>query len=186
MTTSPPLSIRLAVPLAVPLAALLVLGACAAPDLRDETPGRAQAFPPVHTQTLIPGGERRMWSEIQAEQSRASSPSRAASRDDGRPDPAGRQEQETGQQPRKPPPRRRGSSSPPPDPAVLPQPPRPVQMPPPPSTQGTTDAFKRDLLQPDVQRLREQDALGRLDPFGQRDLMKRENDLRQYGDPLAR
>ena len=55
-----------------PLAFLLAAGACAQPDLRDDMPGRAQAFPPVHEQTVIPGGgERRTWSQIQAEQSRA-------------------------------------------------------------------------------------------------------------------
>ena len=59
-------------------------------------------------------------------------------------------------------------------------------MPPPPSSQSATDAFKRDLIRPEVDRMRTDDAMGRLDPLGQRDLMRRENDLRQWGDPLAR
>ena len=65
-------------------------------------------------------------------------------------------------------------------------PPRPIPVPPPPSSQSATDAFKRDLIRPEVDRMRTDDAMGRLDPLGQRDLMRRENDLRQYGDPLAR
>ncbi|SMH52727.1 hypothetical protein [Azospirillum agricola] len=155
----------------LPLTALLALAACAPSDLRDDMPGRAQGFPPIHTQTLRPGGTApgadlspqptRRWSQVQAEQGRAG----------------------PGDQPPK---RRRGSSSPPPDPSVLPQPPRPVPLPPVPSTQGATDAFKRDLIRPEVDRMRTDDAMGRLDPLGQRDLMRRENDLRQLGDPLAR
>ncbi|MFD1626683.1 hypothetical protein [Azospirillum griseum] len=81
---------------------------------------------------------------------------------------------------------RAGSSSPLPDPAVSPAPPRPVPLPLPPSTQSATDAFKRDLLRPEADRMRADDALGRLDPLQQRDLMRRELELRQLGDPLAR
>ncbi|MDR6769727.1 hypothetical protein [Azospirillum sp. BE72] len=173
-----------------PLAFLLAAGACAPSELRDDTPGRAQAFPPVYNQTFGPGGgERRTWSQIQAEQSR----------DDARPGTTARPRQTEEPQPRansrdtdsrdtdRPPPKRpRGSSSPPPDPAAMPQPPRPIPVPPPPSSQSATDAFKRDLIRPEVDRMRTDDAMGRLDPLGQRDLMKRENDLRQWGDPLAR
>ncbi len=81
---------------------------------------------------------------------------------------------------------RAGSSSPPPDPAAYPPSPRPVPLPPPALTQNATDAFKRDLLRPEVDRMRADDALGRLDPLQQRDLMRRELELRQLGDPLAR
>ncbi len=171
-----------------PLAFLLAAGACAQPDLRDDMPGRAQAIPPIHEQTVIPGGgERRTWSQIQAEQSRAGSKpatqARQAQTSQAEPPQARR---DSGDTDRPPPKRRRGSSSPPPDPAVLPQPPRPIPVPPPPSSQSATDAFKRDLIRPEVDRMRTDDAMGRLDPLGQRELMKRENDLRQWGDPLAR
>ncbi|MCG5240168.1 hypothetical protein ACIU1J_08330 [Azospirillum doebereinerae] len=175
MTASPWLPLRRL----VPLAALTALAACAPSEFRDDAPGRAQAFPPVRTQTLTPSAGtpsaaldapaqtgRRTWSQTQGVPPKAA-PSRP--NDD---DP----------QPR----RRRGSSSPPPDPAALPQPPRPVPLPPVPSTQAATDAFKRDLIRPEVDRMRTDDAMGRLDPLGQRDLMRRENDLRQLGDPLAR
>ncbi|WP_148219166.1 hypothetical protein [Azospirillum sp. B510] len=169
------------------LAVLLAAGACAPSDPRGDQPGRAsdsapnstQAFPPIHTETFIPGGGRRTWSGIQADQNQAdqSRADRQANRG------SDRDSNDTGQPPPK---RRRGSSSPPPDPAALPQPPRPVPLPPPPSSQSATDAFKRDLIRPEVDRMRTDDAIGRLDPLGQRDLMRRENDLRQWGDPLAR
>ncbi|WP_391348033.1 hypothetical protein [Azospirillum sp. A23] len=173
-----------------PLLLLLAAGACAPSDLRDDTPGRAQAFPPVYNQTVVPGGgERRTWSQIQAEQSRTDSRPAAAAQSrqtESRQtdDRQIRRDPDSTDQP--PPKRRRGSSSPPPDPAALPQPPRPIPVPPPPSSQSATDAFKRDLIRPEVDRMRTDDAMGRLDPLGQRDLMRRENDLRQFGDPLAR
>lgn len=183
-----------------PLLLLLAAGACAPSDLRDDTPGRAQAFPPVYNQTVVPGGgERRTWSQIQAEQSRTDPKPAAAAQsrqtesrqteprrtDNGQSnDRQIRRDPDSTDQP--PPKRRRGSSSPPPDPAALPQPPRPIPVPPPPSSQSATDAFKRDLIRPEVDRMRTDDAMGRLDPLGQRDLMRRENDLRQFGDPLAR
>ncbi|WP_377810062.1 hypothetical protein ABNQ38_21235 [Azospirillum sp. A29] len=173
-----------------PLLLLLAAGACAPSDLRDDTPGRAQAFPPVYNQTVVPGGgERRTWSQIQAEQSRTDSKPATAARsrqtsDSQSDDRQIRRDPDGTDQP--PPKRRRGSSSPPPDPAALPQPPRPIPVPPPPSSQSATDAFKRDLIRPEVDRMRTDDAMGRLDPLGQRDLMRRENDLRQFGDPLAR
>ncbi len=78
-----------------------------------------------------------------------------------------------------------GSSSPP-DSTGYPPTPHPRPLPPPASTHGATDAFKRDLLRPEVDRMRQDDALGRLDPLQQRDLTRRENELRQLGDPLAR
>lgn len=180
----PPLARRLA-----PLAFLLAAGACAPSELRDDTPGRAQAFPPVYNQTFVPGGgERRTWSQIQAEQSRTDQRTDSGPGTAARPrqaeDPQTRRD--SGDTDRTPPKRPRGSSSPPPDPAALPQPPRPIPVPPPPSSQNATDAFKRDLIRPEVDRMRTDDAMGRLDPLGQRDLMRRENDLRQWGDPLAR
>ncbi|PWC83381.1 hypothetical protein TSH100_20375 [Azospirillum sp. TSH100] len=168
-----------------PLLLLLAAGACAPTELRDDNPGRAQAFPPVYNHTVIPGvGERRTWSQIQAEQSRADSNPTATAQSRQPDDRQIRRDQDGTDQP--PPKRRRGSSSPPPDPAALPQPPRPIPVPPPPSSQSATDAFKRDLIRPEVDRMRTDDAMGRLDPLGQRDLMRRENDLRQWGDPLAR
>lgn len=167
-----------------PLALLLAAGACAPSDLRDDMPGRAQAFPPIHEQTVIPGGERRTWSQIQAEQSRAGSSAGTGAWPRQAEEAQPRRDSDSTDRP--PPKRRRGSSSPPPDPAVLPQPPRPIPVPPPPSSQSATDAFKRDLIRPEVDRMRTDDAMGRLDPLGQRELMKRENDLRQWGDPLAR
>jgi hypothetical protein len=159
--------------LAVLLPVLLPLSACVSGDLRDDAPGRAQAFPPIHMQTVTPGvvfepsaappaSAGRSWKQIQADSARTGGPDNP------------------------PPHRRRGSSSPPPDPAVLPQPPRPVPLPPVPSTESATNAFKRDLVRPEIDRMRTDDALGRLSPLEQRDLMRRENDLRQWGDPLAR
>lgn len=179
----PPLARRLA-----PLVFLLAAGACAPSELRDDSPGRAQAFPPVYNQTFVPGGgERRTWSQIQAEQSRTGSGPAARPRQAEEPQPrANSRAPDSGNTDRPPPKRPRGSSSPPPDPAALPQPPRPIPVPPPPSSQSATDAFKRDLIRPEVDRMRTDDAMGRLDPLGQRDLMRRENDLRQWGDPLAR
>lgn len=179
----PPLARRLA-----PLVFLLAAGACAPSELRNDSPGRAQAFPPVYNQTFVPGGgERRTWSQIQAEQSRtdASPATRPRQADEAQPR-ANSRAPDSGNTDRPPPKRPRGSSSPPPDPAALPQPPRPIPVPPPPSSQSATDAFKRDLIRPEVDRMRTDDAMGRLDPLGQRDLMRRENDLRQWGDPLAR
>ncbi len=173
-----------------PLAFLLAAGACAPSQLRDDAPGRAQAVPPVSNQTVLPGsGEWRTWSQIQAEQSRAgSSPGTTARpRQAEAPQPRANSRDPGSENIGRPPPMRpRGSSSPPPDPAALPQPPRPIPVPPPPSSQSATDAFKRDLIRPEVDRLRTEDAMGRLDPLGQRELMRRENDLRQLGDPLAR
>lgn len=175
------------------LAAALLLAACAT-EIRDETPGRAEALPPVRTQMYMPGavtpvpvpgqapvqapvqdGRWRTLSQIRAEanarperqvQAQAQTPAPA-------PDPA---------QPR--PQRRRGSSSPPPEPLAMPT---PGPLPTAPSTEAMTDRFKRDLMSPEVDRLRADDALGRLDPLQQRELFRKEQDLRQYGTgPLGR
>lgn len=178
---------------ALPLAVLpVLLAACAPTEFRDDMPGRAQAFPPVRMETLPPsaaldtpaGARPRLWSEqVQEAPPRRRAPEATPQRPQEPPRQTVTPRPGDGEPPPK---RRRGSSSPPPDPAALPQPPRPVPLPPVPSTQSATDAFKRDLIRPEVDRMRTDDALGRLDPLGQRDLMRRENDLRQWGDPLAR
>ncbi|WP_449232176.1 hypothetical protein [Azospirillum doebereinerae] len=186
MTESPWLPLRRL----APLAALVALAACAPSEFRDDMPGRAQAFPPVRTQTFTPSAAldapaqpgRRTWSQIQGVPSNQVQ-GVPRNQNQGVP-PKVTQSRPNDEDP--PPRRRRGSSSPPPDPAAMPQPPRPLPLPPVPSTQAATDAFKRDLIRPEVDRMRTDDAMGRLDPLGQRDLMRRENDLRQLGDPLAR
>lgn len=166
--------------------ASLLLSACAT-EIRDDMPGRAQApasglSGPIRTESYTPGaaaaapaGERRLWSQSrdagQRDERSRSQASAPQSRTDGEQD--------------QPPPRHRGSSSPPP--AQLIAPPQTVPLPAPPSTQSATDAFKRDLIRPDIDRMRTDDAMGRLDPLQQRDLMRRENDMRQWGgDPLRR
>lgn len=92
-----------------------------------------------------------------------------------RPRPAGEKPPAESPQRKKPP----GSSTapgliPPPVTAPLPTPP-PV----PKDSRDDTNRFKRDLLQPDVDRLRQQNDLGRLDPFQKRDLLNRELELHQ-------
>lgn len=166
--------------------ASLLLPACTT-DIRDDMPGRAQApasglSGPIRTETYTPGtaaaapaGERRLWSQSRDAGQREEQPRSQAGAPQSRTD--GDRDQ--------PPPRRRGGSSPPP--AQLIAPPQTVPLPAPPSTQSATDAFKRDLIRPDIDRMRSDDAMGRLDPLQQRDLMRRENDLRQWGgDPLRR
>lgn len=166
--------------------ASLLLSACTT-EMRDDMPGRAQApgsglSGPIRTETYTPGtaaaasaGERRLWSQSQNAGQQVERPRTQASVPEGR----------AGSEQDQPPPRRRGSSSPPP--AQLIAPPQTVPLPVPPSTQSATDAFKRDLIRPDIDRMRTDDAMGRLDPLQQRDLMRRENDLRQWGgDPLRR
>ncbi|MGY0743670.1 hypothetical protein ACW7AA_01335 [Azospirillum argentinense] len=156
-------------PVAVALAAL-ALGACA-PDVHDEMPGRAQAAPPVSAQ----GGGLKTLRQIQAEENARPTPA-------PRPEPAPAPPQklsDASQTPNQPPPvRRRGSSSPPLPP--IDQPATPA-LPEPGSTQGLTDRAKRDLMSPEVDRLRTEDAMGRLDPLQQRDLLRKQQDLRQYG-----
>ncbi|WP_145674749.1 hypothetical protein [Azospirillum brasilense] len=159
-------------PVAVALTAV-ALGACA-PDVHDEMPGRAQAAPSASAQS---GGLKTL-RQIQAEENaRPISPPRP------QPAPAPPQKlsdasQAPGQPPDQPPVRRRGSSSPPPPP--IDQPATPA-LPAPGSTQGLTDRAKRDLMSPEVDRLRTDDAMGRLDPLQQRDLLRKQQDLRQYG-----
>lgn len=66
-------------------------------------------------------------------------------------------------------------------------PPAIIPLPSPPSSNDATAAFKRDLLQPRVDDLRSRDALGQLDPTGQRDLLNRQQELyRLETDPLRR
>lgn len=190
-------------PLPAVLAAALsasLLAACAT-EIRDDWPGRAQtpgpaapspaapglaasspvASRPITTRTYVPGtvsGGGRLWSEqIQAE-SRAGTGGGVGGQPAPRPETAPRRDSAQ-DVPQGPPPKRRGSSSPPPDRTVLP--PQPVPLPAPLSTQDATDAFKRDLIRPEIDRMRTDDAMGKLDPLGQRDLMRRENDLRQWG-----
>lgn len=93
-----------------------------------------------------------------------------------------RQEPRTEQPPRP----RRGSSTPPPmlnDPGL----PRPAPLPSAPGTEDATARFKQDLMRPELDRLRHDDAMGRLSPFEQRDLLKREQEMhRLETDPLRR
>lgn len=154
-------------PVTVALAAL-ALGACAT-ETRDDMPGRAQAAPPVAAQS---GGLKTL-RQIQAEENARQTPA-------PQPPPAPPQKlSDASQTPNQPPPvRRRGSSSPPPPP--IDQPVTPA-LPAPGSTQGLTDRAKRDLMSPEVDRMRTDDALGRLDPLQQRELFRKQQDLRQYG-----
>lgn len=154
-------------PVTVALAAL-ALGACAT-EMRDDMPGRAQAPPPVAAQS---GGLKTL-RQIQAEEN-------ARQTTAPQPPPAPPQKlSDASQTPNQPPPvRRRGSSSPPPPP--IDQPVTPA-LPAPGSTQGLTDRAKRDLMSPEVDRMRTDDALGRLDPLQQRELFRKQQDLRQYG-----
>ncbi|KAA0681880.1 hypothetical protein [Roseomonas genomospecies 6] len=168
-------------PTARPIAALLpvaatfaalALGACAA-EVRDDMPGRAQAAPPVAAQ----GGGLKTLRQIQAEENARQAPAQ-------QPPPAPPQKlSDASQAPGQPPPnqppiRRRGSSSPPPPPIDQPATP---SLPPPGSTEALTNRAKRDLMSPEVDRMRTDDALGRLDPLQQRELFRKQQDLRQYG-----
>jgi len=161
----------------------LLLAACAT-EVRDETPGQAQALSPIRTQTYTPGGERKTLRQVQAEENTQPTAPQPQSRPQRT-----AQAPEASQQPAQPqqpaPQRRRGSSSPPP-PSLIDMPtPRP--LPTAPSTEPMTDRFKRDLMTPEVDRLRTEDALGRLDPIQQQELMRKQQDLRQYGtNPLGR
>ncbi|MBP2315116.1 hypothetical protein [Azospirillum soli] len=166
------------------LAAALLLAACATGEIRDETPGQAQSVSPVRTQTYLPGGERKTLRQLQAEEN--------ARPDVAQPQAQPQIRQKTAQAPEQPPTqqqpapqRRRGSSSPPP-PSLI-EMPTPRPQPTAPSTEAMTDRFKYDLMRPEVDRLRTEDALGQLDPLQQRDLMRKQQDLRQYGtSPLGR
>ncbi|WP_247894967.1 hypothetical protein [Azospirillum brasilense] len=160
-------------PVAAALAAL-ALGACAT-EVHDEMPGRAQAAPPVSAQS---GGLKTL-RQIQAEENARPVPAPRPEPAPAPPQKLSDASQAPGQPPTQPPPvRRRGSSSPPPPP--IDQPATPA-LPAPGSTQGLTDRAKRDLMSPEVDRLRTEDAMGRLDPLQQRDLLRKQQDLRQYG-----
>lgn len=167
-------------PVAAALAAL-ALGACA-PDVHDEMPGRAQAAPSAAPPASAQSGGLKTLRQIQAEENARPIPA-PQPRSQPQPAPAPPQKlsdasQVPGQPPNQPPVRRRGSSSPPPPP--IDQPATPA-LPAPGSTQGLTDRAKRDLMSPEVDRLRTEDAMGRLDPLQQRDLLRKQQDLRQYG-----
>ncbi|MDQ2103541.1 hypothetical protein [Azospirillum isscasi] len=157
-------------PIAAALAALS-LGACAT-ETRDDMPGRAQAKPPVSAQS----SELKTLRQIQAEEN--ARPSTAPQPPPAPPQKLSDASQAPGQPPNPPPVRRRGSSSPPPPPIDQPATPG---LPAPGSTQGLTDRAKRDLMSPEVDRLRTEDAMGRLDPLQQRELFRKQQDLRQYG-----
>lgn len=167
--------------IAVPL-----LGACAA-DLRDEMPGRAGTSP-APTQAYNPvGGSRehwRSWREIQAEETAADET--VADERSGPQSPASatatpRHPPQT--LPIPPPPRHRGSSSPPPPPVALPA---PSALPRAPSNQALIDRSKYDRMNREVEQLRNEDALGRLNPIQQRDLFNKEQSMRRYApNPLG-
>lgn len=150
-------------PLTVALA--LLLAACAT-EVRDETPGQARTpAPAIRTQSYTPG--------IGA----APAPSRAEA------EPA-RQQAQNSQNPNREPdrqaPRRRvGSSSPAPEQAVpfITTP----GLPPPPSNRDAVNDAKRDLMQPQLDRLREADRFNQLDPVGQRDLLLRQHEQNTIG-----
>ncbi|WP_349592744.1 hypothetical protein [Azospirillum argentinense] len=160
-------------PVAVLALGALALGACA-PDVHDEMPGRAQAAPPASAQS---GGLKTL-RQIQAEENARPLPPPRPQPAPAPPQKLSDASQAPGQPPDQPPVRRRGSSSPPPPP--IDQPATPA-LPAPGSTQGLTDRAKRDLMSPEVDRLRTEDAMGRLDPLQQRDLLRKQQDLRQYG-----
>lgn len=64
-------------------------------------------------------------------------------------------------------------------------PPPIAPLPSPPSTNDATAAFKRDLLLPQIDNLRNQDSLGQLDPTSQRELLNKQQELHQLEtDPL--
>ncbi|MCW2237837.1 hypothetical protein [Azospirillum canadense] len=178
----------------ISVAAALLFAACTTTactaDIRDETPGQAGTLSPAQAQA--PAGVRvagqtagqmgglktfrQLQDEANAqpiESSRKAPVQRSQNQDDQT-----RQRMSQDQQQQQPPVRRRGSSSPPPPPIAQQV---PQGLPPAGSTEAQTDRFKRDLLSPEVDRLRTDDAMGRLDPLQQRDLFRKEQDLRQYG-----
>ena len=151
----------------LPLApAALLLAACAT-EVRDETPGLAQAsMPAIRTQTYIPGvgSEPVPIAEDRAEPARESAQTQREATPGLRP----------------PAQRRIGSSSPPPDPATMPRM-APPTLPAPPSTTDAVNDAKRDRMRSGIDRMREEDALGRLDPIQQRDLLMRQQELKNIG-----
>ncbi|HEY0837436.1 MAG TPA: hypothetical protein VGE72_26210 [Azospirillum sp.] len=148
----------------------LGLAACAGPDLRDETPGTAAAPLPtgIRTQTYIPAAT-------------ADSPGTATQPPTAQPPVTRPMPPAQPQQPT-PPARRRGSSTPPDQLFPPPGSGMPQAVPAPmPNTDATINQFKRNQMQTDVDRLRNQDALGRLDPLQQRDLMNRQHEMDRLG-----
>ncbi len=135
----------------------------------------AACAPAPESSTAVPWTPRPVTSQIYVPS--ASAPLAATS---GRTAPVA--DSQTDQPPRP----RRGSSTPPPmlnDPGA----PQPVPVPVPPGSEDATARFKQDLMRPDIDRLRHDDALGRLSPFEQRDLFKREQEMyRLENDPLRR
>ena len=175
----------------ISVAAALLLTACAT-EFQDEMPGRAQPPPPAPVQAGAPVagilyaqnpyaqnpyGQNTQLKTLRQLQDEANGQSIFP------PPPAQggrvpRDQQAQQQNPQQPPVRRQGSSSPPPPPVALQQPP---SLPAPLSTEPLTNSATRDLLSPEVDRLRNEDALGRLDPLQQRELFRKEQQLRQYG-----
>ncbi len=162
---------------------MLGLAACAPTSWTDPQPGRAAAPPPPdklsqaapirpspvvvwdsRTRDLARNGADSGFADTQAPQQRVTDP---------RPGPQSDQQ---------PPPRRRGSSSPPPVAAPMPV---PSPLPQAPSTDAMTDRFKRDLMSPQVDRMRTDDALGNLNPLQQRELFDKQRDLGRIGGPLG-
>ncbi|MBP2293028.1 hypothetical protein [Azospirillum rugosum] len=182
----------------ISVAAALLFAACTTTactaDIQDEMPGQAGTSP---TQAQAPAGVRvadqtagqtaglktfrQLQDEANAqplESSRKAPSQRSQAQRSQNQDDQTRQRMSQDQQQQQPPVRRRGSSSPPPPPIAQQV---PQGLPPVGSTEAQTDRFKRDLLSPEVDRLRTDDAMGRLDPLQQRELFRKEQDLRQYG-----
>ncbi len=166
--------------------AALLLTACAT-EFQDEMPGRAQTPPPTQAQAGTPVAGLQYAQNPYGQGSQLKTLRQLQDEADGRPihPPSSAQGgrvpqdlQAQQQNPQQPPARRRGSSSPPPPPVTLQEPP---SLPAPQSTEGLTNRAKRDLMSPEVDRLRNEDAMGRLDPLQQRELFRKQQDLRQYG-----
>lgn len=159
------------------LAAALALGlaGCVGTGVRDEAPATAAGVAPnaiasggIRTQTYTPSATR---DGMPGTEQRARADREVAPQ--GPPPPAGS-------------PARRGSSTPPPNLADPGQPPL-APLPGPAGSEEATARFKRDLMAPQVDRMRTDDALGRLDPNQQRDLLNRQLELhRLETDPLRR
>jgi hypothetical protein len=183
--SSAPMKLAAALLLPVLSLAVLSLAACGggamdgqAPTARLSGDGFAPSIP---TQDYVPDvsqpGHNAGWEHSATRASSASaSPSASAARSRARA--AGR------------PPPRSGSSTPPDllfpsgrgtvlSPSPPPSPPR-SSVDPAPSPDAAGTRFKHDLLAPEVERLRQQNAAGRLVPLQQRDLMNREQELRQF------
>lgn len=78
-------------------------------------------------------------------------------------------------------------SPPPPYGGPVTSPPAIIPLPAPAPNDDLLRSFHRDQVQNQVDTLRQQNATGQLDPFGQRDLMRREQELHQLQtDPFRR